>query len=46
MQLPFNWTIIVTRIFFTRYRIEEEDEEEFNQGCYYFMACLDSFWIL
>ncbi len=24
----------------------EEEDEEINKGCYYFMACLDSFWIL
>ena len=23
-----------------------EDPEDINKGCYYFMACLDSFWIL
>jgi len=27
-------------------REEEGEGEDFNQGCYYFMACLDSFWIL
>ncbi len=26
--------------------INEDDDDEINKGCYYFMACLDSFWIL
>jgi len=25
---------------------EEEGPEEINKGCYYFMACVDTFWIL
>ena len=24
----------------------QDEEEEFNKGCYYFIACLDSLWIL
>lgn len=24
----------------------EEEEDAVNKGCYYFMACLDTFWIL
>jgi len=27
-------------------QIEDEEDREFNQGCYYFVACLDSLWIL
>lgn len=27
-------------------RIDEESEDDVNKGCYYFMACLDTFWIL
>jgi hypothetical protein len=28
-------------------QFEDLDEDrEFNQGCYYFVACLDSLWIL
>ena len=26
--------------------IPEEDEDDDLNGCYYFMACLDTFWIL
>jgi hypothetical protein len=29
-----------------RAREQEEEEDDVNKGCYYFMACLDSFWIL
>jgi len=25
---------------------EDDEEENFNKGCYYFVACLDSLWIL
>ena len=28
------------------YARREDDEEDYNKGCYYFIACLDSFWIL
>ena len=24
----------------------EDEEENYNKGCYYFVACLDSLWIL
>lgn len=27
-------------------REHQDDEDDINKGCYYFMACLDSFWIL
>jgi hypothetical protein len=26
--------------------IDEEEDEDFNKGCYYFVSCLDAFWIL
>ena len=29
-----------------RARTFEDDEDDINKGCYYFMACLDTFWIL
>ena len=25
---------------------EDEEDDNFNKGCYYFVACLDSLWIL
>ena len=31
---------------FARRPNETEDEEGINKGCYYFMSCLDAFWIL
>ena len=31
---------------FARRPNEEEDDDGLNKGCYYFMSCLDAFWIL
>jgi hypothetical protein len=31
---------------FARRPNEAEDDESINKGCYYFMSCLDAFWIL
>lgn len=31
---------------FARRPNEEDDDEGLNKGCYYFMSCLDAFWIL
>ena len=31
---------------FARRPNEAEDEEGINKGCYYFLSCLDAFWIL
>lgn len=25
---------------------DDDGDEDFNKGCYYFIACLDAFWIL
>ena len=25
---------------------DQDDDENYNKGCYYFIACLDSLWIL
>lgn len=35
--------LVPTRAMASQY---EEEEDNFNKGCYYFVACLDSLWIL